>query len=212
MPFMILNMIGGVIALIWLVILGQWATIFLGVAILLAGALIVSLLLLPAIGLAAVGLAALNRGNKWAGWFSLLLACPWTYIVIIIWEVAVFIVFEVRSTSENGIPARLWSYAVATGVWSYLASREWRGGDGDGAAAAVFGAQVAYIVFAICLFWLRIPLVHGIVVMAVPLLLPLAFSLLVIAASSGRFQVGSTNSIGAVNSIRSPGNSAGTRG
>lgn len=184
-PFMLLNAFGGIVAGIWLVILGEWSAIFLGIAILFVGAFAVSLLLAPGMGLAGVGVIALERGNKFAGWFFLLLASPWTYIVIIVWEIAIFNMFGKRVTTDNVIPMWLWSYGAATGVWSYLASKEQQ--SGGGAAAAAFSAQVAYIVLAVCRIWLGLPLVQTVIAMAVALLLPLIFGLLAIGATARRY-------------------------
>lgn len=186
-PFMLLNAVGGIVAGIWLAFLGEWSAIFLGFAILFVGAFAVSLLLAPGYGLAGIGAMALERGNKFVGWFLLLLASPWTYIVIIVWEIVIFNMFGKRVTLDNVIPMWLWSYGAATGVWSYLASKERQSGDSGGAAAAAFGAQIAYVVLAVCRIWLDLPLVQTVIAMAVPLLLPLAFGLLAIGASSRRY-------------------------
>lgn len=183
-PFALLNMFSGIVAGVWLAILGEWSTIFLGLAILLIGTFAVSILLLPGMGLAAIGVAALDRGNKLVGWFCMLLASPWTYIVIIVWEVTIFFTFERRSTEANSIPIWLWSYGAATGVWTYMASREQQGGDGGGALAAAFGAQIAYMVFTVCIVWLRMPLDASIAAMALPLLLPLAVGLIAIGLTN----------------------------
>lgn len=186
-PLMLLNAFGGIIAGIWLAILGEWSAIFLGIAILFIGSFVVALLLAPGMGLAGVGAMALERGNKLAGWFFLLLASPWTYIVIIVWEIVIFNMFGKRVTPDNVIPMWLWSYGAATGVWSYMASKERQNGDGGGAAAAAFGAQIAYIALAVCHIWLDLPLVQTVIAMAVPLLLPIAFGFLAIGVSSRRY-------------------------
>jgi len=188
-PFALLNMFGGIIAGIWLAVLGDWSVIFLGIGIIFVGAIAVSLLLMPGMILAGIGAMALDRGNKAVGWFLILLASPWTMLVIIVWEVGAFWVFGKRVNAHNGIPIWLWSYGAATGVWSYLASKEQRSGDSNGESAAVlaFAAQVSYIVFSVCLIGLGWPLLTSIVAMAVPLVLPLAFALMTITVSRPQF-------------------------
>lgn len=177
-PFMLLNAFGGVVAGIWLAILGEWSAILLGIAILFAGPFVVSLFLAPGMGLAGLGLVAIERGNKVFGWFLLLLASPWTSIVIVAWEIVIFKTFGALATAHNVIPMWLWSYGAATGVWSYMARAEQQTGEGGGATAAAFGAQIAYVVLAVCQIWLQLPLAESALAMMVPLLVPLAFSLL----------------------------------
>lgn len=188
-PIVVLSAFGSIVAGIWLAFLGEWSAIFLGVAILIVGPSAVLFLLAPGIGLAVFGVTALERGNKFVGWFFLLLGTPWTYLGIIVWEIVIFNMFGKRATPDNVIPMWLWSYGAATGVWSYMASWELRNGDGGSAqaAAAAFGAPIAYIVLAVCRFWLDLPLAQTVIAMAVPLLLPLAFVLLAIGASSRRY-------------------------
>jgi hypothetical protein len=187
-PIMLLNMFGEIVAGIWLAILGEWSAIFLGIAILVVGAFAVSFLLAPGLGLLGIGAMALERGNKFVGWFLILLASPWTYIVVIVWELVIFNMFGKRVTADNVIPMWLWSYGAATGVWSYMASQEQQSGDGGRVAAgAAFSAQVAYIALAVCRIWLDWPLVQTVIAMAVPLLLQIAVSLLAIGESSRRY-------------------------
>lgn len=185
-PLMLLNLLGGIVAGIWLAILGQWGAIFLGLAIAFAGAFLVSLLLLPGIGLAGLGLVAFERGNKLIGGFLLILSSPWTPLVILVWEVSIFIVFGRRITSSNlAIPMWLWSYGAATGVWSFLASKEPEG-DRDMASFGAFAAQIAYLVLSGCVIGLHWPLWPSMLAMAVPLALPLTFGLLTAAATLRR--------------------------
>jgi hypothetical protein len=183
-PLMLLNLLGGVVAGIWLAFLGQWSTIFLGLAISISGAFLVSLLLLPGIGLAGLGSVAFGRGNKVAGSLLVILSAPWTPLVILVWEVAIFLVFGRRAPTPNlAIPVWLWSYGAATGVWSFLASKEQQTGDGDMAAFGAFAAQVAYLVLSFCILWLQWPLGPSVLAMAVPLALPVAVGLMLVAAT-----------------------------
>lgn len=177
-PLALLNLIGGIIAGIWLAILGEWSAILLGCGILFVGAFAVSLLLVPGLGLAGMGVMAIERGNKLLGWLFILLASPWTYVVIIGWEVFIFTTFGKRVTADNMVPMWLWTYGAATGVWSYLASKEEQGGDGGGAVMMAFAAQVAFIVFSACQIWLGWSIRDSIIAMAMPLFLPLLAGLL----------------------------------
>jgi hypothetical protein len=183
-PLMLLNLLGGIVSLIWLAFLGQWSTIFLGLLIGFTGAFLVSVLLLPGIGLAGLGSVAFERGNKAIGGLLVLLSAPWTPLVILVWEVAIFLVFGRRAPAPNlALPVWLWSYSAATGVWSYLASKEQQTGNGDMAAFGAFAAQIAYLVLSVCILWLQWPLGPSVLAMAVPLALPLAVGLMLVAAT-----------------------------
>ena len=186
-PFMLLNAFGGIVAGIWLAFLGQWPAIFLGLGIFLIGSFAVSLLLAPGTLLMGAAAVALDRRNKLAGWPLLLMASAWTYAVIIAWEVVIFNVFGGHVTSRNIIPMWLWSYGAATGVWSYLASRAARSGDGDASLVAAFCAQVAYVVLAVGRIWLGLPLPETIMAMALALLCPLVLGLIAFGTASRRY-------------------------
>jgi len=170
-PFLFLNLFGGIVAGIWLALLSEWSSIFLGLLFVFFGAFAAALFLAPGLGLAALGAAAFDRGNTVIGWGLLLLASPWTYIVIIAWELAVFSLFGQRMTSANVVPMWLWSYGAATGVWSFMASKEQQTGDGGSAAMAAFAAQLAYVVFSLCFLLLDWSLQESVIAMIIPVAL-----------------------------------------
>lgn len=183
-PLGILNAFGGVVAGIWLAVKGEWAVIFLGLFVLFGGAFIVPLLLVPGAGLLGIGALSYDRGRPTLGTFFVLLSSLWTVALVIVWEVSIFVTFGRRAVSPDlTIPVWLWSYGAATGVWSWLASKEQQGGNGM-AAVHAFAAQVAYLLFSFCILWLRWPLGRSVLTMAVPLILPLAFAVVAVATST----------------------------
>lgn len=183
-PFAVLNAFGGLIAGIWLAILGEWSAIFLGLAILFAGAIAASLLLLPGLALGGLGAMAMARGSKLVGWLFIVLASPWTYLAIIAWEVVIFSLFSKRFTDHNIIPMWLWSYGAATGVWSYMASKEERSGGGGSASLAAFAAQVAYIVLSVCYLVLGWPFRESVLAMTIPIFVMVALGLTMVILST----------------------------
>ena len=173
-PLALLNFIGGIVGGIWLGVLGEWAAIGLGIAILFIGAWAASLMLAPGMLLAAFGAAMIERGNKFVGWLIVALSSPWTTIIIIVWQIAIFRWFGKYVDTENAIPMWLWSYGAATGVWSYMASKE----PADShAPITAFASQISYIVLSVCVIYLDWTSTEAIYAMIVPLLMPLALAI-----------------------------------
>lgn len=183
-PFVLLNLLGGIVGGLWLAILGEWSAIFLGLAIFFFGAFAASLMLLPGIAVGGIGAIALQKGNSFIGWSFLLLASPWTFVVIVGWEVGIFVLFGNRFTNANMIPMWLWSYGAATGVWSFMASKEDRNGEGGGAVLAAFASQIAYIVLSVCVLWLGWSIRDGIVAMLFPMMIALLLALMTAALTA----------------------------
>lgn len=185
-PFMLFNMLGGIVAGIWLALLGEWKTIFLGLILTFMSKWIVSIVLIPAFGIATLGAAAVERGNKIIGWTLLLLQSPWTPIVVIVWEIAMLGTFGNRANAENWFPVWLWSYGAATGVWAYMAREETKSDPENNAGFMAFGAQLAYFILSICVIHFQMAPVAAAPFMLIPLLLPFVIGLLELRARRNR--------------------------
>jgi len=107
-PFMLLNGLGGIVAGIWLAILGEWKTIFLGIALTLASKYIVSVLMIPSMAIAAPGVSAMDRGHKALGWLLLIAQVPWLYVIIIAWELIMFSTFGCGPTVPRLLCGPTW--------------------------------------------------------------------------------------------------------
>ena len=181
-PFMLLNGLGGIVAGIWLAILGEWKTIFLGIALTLASKYIVSVLMIPSMAIAAPGVSAMDRGHKALGWLLLIAQVPWLYVIIIAWELIMFSTFGSRTTPENWFPVWLWSYGAATAVWAYMASQETKGDPDSNAGFMAVGAQIAYLILSVCTIHFHIAPIAAAPFMLIPLLLPLGVGILEVRA------------------------------
>ena len=60
-PFMLLNMLGGVVGGIWLGVMGEWRLLVFGILYMLGGSLVVSILMLPGMMFAAPAAMAAER-------------------------------------------------------------------------------------------------------------------------------------------------------
>ncbi len=170
----LLNLVGGIVAGIWLLVLGEWNLFLVGIAVVFVGAFAASLLLAPGMLVAGASIAALDKGKTLIGWPLLMLSSAWTYAVVIAWGVGSFLWFGERVDTDNAIPVWLWSYGAASGVWAYMASKE---PEGSAAPITAFAAQLGYIVLSICVIGLGWDLGPAIVAMSVPFLIPVLASI-----------------------------------
>ena len=185
-PFMLLNLLGGVVGGIWLIFIGQWHIFFLGIAIAAFGSFAASLLLAPGLGAMALGLMALERDRNLIGWLMMSLNGLWTGLIILVWEVSMFVTFGHRVTSSDAIPVWLWAYGAATGVWSYMASKEQQSDGGSAAPLQAFAAQIAFLVLSVCTIGFGWSIRDSLIVVAVPLFLPLVGGIVAVGIAFAR--------------------------
>lgn len=142
-PIILLNFLGGIVSGIWLIIIGDWGTFLSGLAYMLFGAFGLSILMFPGLALALPVVKLLESGREK---MALLVGLPsllWTYGLLTISCVWVF--SWVMASAENAtVPYLLWSYAVATAPWTYMAQKDAQAGN-DSAAHTAFFAQLGMI-------------------------------------------------------------------
>ena len=63
-PIMFLNLLGGIISGIWLVILGEWSEIFRGILFMVVSGFVISIALMPSLLFAAPAALAIQKGKK----------------------------------------------------------------------------------------------------------------------------------------------------
>jgi hypothetical protein len=142
LPLMILNVVGAIVAMVWLVVLDQWVTLGIGIALLLFTTLALCLALMPWLFLAAPAALLYDKGQRVLALLFGGLALLYVYGLITAWCVAVLWYSMERVTIANLlIPTFLWSFGVAIGPWAYIASKE----DGLGSSFTIFFAQVGYL-------------------------------------------------------------------
>jgi len=149
-PLGILNALGGIVSVIWLIVLHDWSTLLGGVALLFASSFVIGILMLPAAGImaatVAVGAKTGMRGVLF--WGLVFLDELYGSAVISVWCLAIFFIFMAlgRQAHNPDLPYLLGSYALALGPWQSMAAKE-AGPEGEGftTLALVFFTQVAYV-------------------------------------------------------------------
>lgn len=150
----LLNMLGGIAAGIWLALLGEWDAILRGIAVTILGVFAISLAVLPGL-LFAVPAAAFASKRRRAGLYLFaLLSMAYTYAVLITWCILVMLYFAARSDDSSAVPTMLLAYCAATVPIAFLAQKDLRAGN-EHATVASFFSQVAFVVSVLVAFTLR---------------------------------------------------------
>ncbi|PTQ10701.1 hypothetical protein CLG96_09805 [Sphingomonas oleivorans] len=178
---MVLLSAGAGIAGFWLIIHGDWPKLLTGIVALGVGAVLAPILPKTGGGLADVARSATMGGRRALGYFAGFVHSALPVAIIIIWEVTSFHLLQQRDTQEGGIADWLWSYGVATGVWSWRAHRA-EGQDRTSSGIQAYSAHLAYMIFSAGMIFLGWPMPLAIAVMLLPMLLPLTVSTLLAIA------------------------------
>lgn len=154
-PLAFLNILGGLIAAVWLAILGKWAVLGYGLLALFVGAFAISIALMPGMLLAAPAAVLYNKGNRAASYVFGFLGCAYTQSVLTGWCLLILTFFVREADSKSFVPILFWSYAMATGPIAYMAQKESQAGGGDFAVMSSFFVQVAYVLVLLALLFFR---------------------------------------------------------
>ena len=167
-PLMILNMLGGIVAGIWLAILGEWSTIGAGILVFFVSTGILGFVIMPSILLAIPAALCAQKGKTFGLVCFGALSSLYILAVITLWCCGILFFFLRDATASSLIPRLLWSYGLATGPWAYMASKDAQGGGSEGFASmfATFLAQLAYVTIMILVIFTPITLLGAIKVFA----------------------------------------------
>jgi hypothetical protein len=149
LPFIILNMLAGLVGGAGMLFQGEWTAFFLGLAWMLVGAFALSLALLPGMIFWPIVKWAGERDNLPLMLIAGVPAMIWTYTVIAVSCVVVFA--AIINNSGAGFFQMLWGYAAATGPWSFLARKDAEAGN-DQASMPAFFAQVGVVAMMVATF------------------------------------------------------------
>lgn len=145
-PFIILNFFGGVVAGIWLAILGEWWAIGYGIVGLLGAHFVLAIALMPSILLIAPASYFFDKSHPILASPFLLLGLTYVYALISAWCMFIFYTFMFRATENSFWPLLIWSYGVAHVPLFYMAGKE----EGVGGSHTTLFAAVAYVVMSLC--------------------------------------------------------------
>lgn len=136
LPLMLLNLLGGILSGIVLLIMGDWRLVVGGLLWSVAAPFILSIAMLPGMIFAPLAVWAGNRNNTVAMVAAGLPAMLWTYLVVAVSCVLVFT--SIASQPNAGIVHYIWAYGVATGPWSYMAQKDRQSGNDSASELMMF--------------------------------------------------------------------------
>ncbi len=123
-PIMFLNLAGGIISGIWLIIIGKLSLVIFSLLLTFIATKVLGLILAPTLLLMHPVAKALENKKYTKVYILSALANFWDYLVMTVWCVGSFI-YIVNYTNSGSIwPYLLLGYCVATVPWTYIASHE----------------------------------------------------------------------------------------
>jgi hypothetical protein len=147
LPLMILNLVGGIVAAVWLAILGDWVVFGIGIAIAILGSWIIKITLVPArILFGAPGIALANRGKNGGALLFGLLNAIYTSALICAWCLSVFYLMTTITRSDSIIPLTLFAYGCSTAPWAYLSQKDQQAGGNEYSNLLVLFAEIAFVI------------------------------------------------------------------
>jgi len=141
-PIGFINMLGGIISGIWLMILGHWSPIGYGLLFLAFSSFGLGLAMMPGLIFAAPAAMMEEKGNKLGSYFFGFLSVFYTYGVLTAWCLVVMTYFLKQADNDSVIPLLIWSYGVATGPIGWMAQKE----RNEYSMISTFFIQVAYLI------------------------------------------------------------------
>jgi hypothetical protein len=183
--FQILNVFGVLAGAIWLVILGEWSVLGVGLLSIFFSASIIGWALMPGFLLSMAASPFMGRRLWMLGFPFLLAAALYDDAVVGAWCLGVVVFFITKAGAGASLPALLWAYGVAISPLSYMALRSAGPGNEAGFADALItvAAQIAVVVMAIDV------LLNGLEVRALIYLCALTMSLAALVQATVGFLV-----------------------
>lgn len=147
-PILILNMVGGVIAGIWLAFLGEWRLILLGILLLFTSRFYLSILMLPGLLFDAPAIYFFEKKNPLMYLFGYLSQFYTNFLIVGTCAFAFFICTKYYNEDYKLglIPYMLWSWGMALGPWQFFQSKE---PGNEFSAITLFVASFLYFLFLI---------------------------------------------------------------
>ncbi|GAB3739951.1 hypothetical protein GCM10028794_24110 [Silanimonas algicola] len=151
-PLIAMNFIGGLVGVVWLLVLGQWSALGTALVLLIGGAFFCGLALLPGLLASGPALMMYDKGgaSRIASYPLMLAGLLWTHSVMIVWAFGAFAYFRKLSDSGSLVPMMLIAYLVATAPWSYMAQKDVQSGN-ESSLASIFFLQASCFIAAVML-------------------------------------------------------------
>jgi len=173
-PILILNVLGGIVGGIWLMVAGEWSLFIGGLLYMMFGAMIIGLLLMPSLLFAAPA-AAFAEKRKYTLFFIFgLLGIAYTYGLI---AVSTYYIADIALNSQSAPlwASLLWLYAVVLAPWQYMASKEQ---DNTSTGMTTFFLALGVVALMVCIGIFGMTLGQAFPVLVVILVISLVVQLL----------------------------------
>jgi hypothetical protein len=122
--YFLFNALGGLIAGIWLMILGEWKAIGMGLVFVLGGSFAIGIAMMPGLILALPMVFFEKHKIKIGMYLFGLFSLAYTYFVLSVWSIACLLYFSNMAKESSYTPMLIWGYGVALGPIVFLASKE----------------------------------------------------------------------------------------
>ena len=150
LPLLLLARYGGIVAAIWLGVIGQWKIVGAALILFFCRRLLLSILFFPTL-IFAPFIMRCSENRNWSG----LLFCGFlsqllSHICILIWCFGILLLFLAPATRDSFIPCFLMAYSVSIGTLSQAAAADAEHNpDGSLAATTTSFAMLAYLIVAL---------------------------------------------------------------
>jgi hypothetical protein len=163
-PIMFINTFGGIVALIWLIILGDyWFLIGSGIFALFFSSFGLAILMLPSTGIQMIGIKLLEKKNNFLGFAAMYLGNLLLLLAFSAWILYVYYFGLVNTQNKSDLfPIMLWCYGVATGPIFWMASKE--GKDSIGTQIMSFFISLGCVSMTILISFFNFSLFSGLLV------------------------------------------------
>jgi hypothetical protein len=166
-PLLILNMLGAIVSGIWLAVIGEWRPIGFGIFSFCVSSFLLGFALMPGLLLIAPAAWFAERRKILGVVVFGILSSLYNLALVTAWCCAILAFFVKDATESSLIPRLIWSYGLATGPWSYFASKDQgEGTEGFASTLAVFFAQLAYLVIMVLVLFTSMTVLGAIEVFA----------------------------------------------
>jgi hypothetical protein len=176
-PLLLINLFGDIVAGIWLAVLREWRILGQGIALAVAGGLLLSIAMLPGLLLDAPAALFCKKRNRAGFYFFCFLSLCYTLGVLALWCITVLAFFVERASQSSFIPTLIWSYGAATVPVAWLAQKDREAGS-TGAIISTFFCQTAYLLVVLTALVARVsPLALSFLLFGVVMLVALVVEL-----------------------------------
>lgn len=144
-----LNFFSGIISGVWLIVLGMWSQLLLGVFYSFVMPFAYTIAALPPMLLMPLLLKFSENGNKVMTAILGFINVIYSDLIILFWTYFIFVEFVSEASGAVVIPLVLWGYTTVVAPLGYMAKGEQ---DSIGTSLGIYFAQISYI--ALVVLWI----------------------------------------------------------